>query len=90
MLDGCPAAGAGRLIAVDTSDYARRNALALGATHVVDPGKEDAKRRVYEILPHGPDLVVEAAGAIAAVKLMTDLRRRNALERVRHYDAREI
>jgi L-iditol 2-dehydrogenase len=70
------AAGAGRLIAVDTSDYSLRNAAALGATHTVNPGKEDARKRVYEIIPQGPDLVVEAAGPIAAVKLMVDLRRR--------------
>ena len=56
------AAGAGRLIAVDTSQYARKNALALGATHAVDPAREDAKKRIYEIIPGGPDLVVEAAG----------------------------
>ena len=31
---------------------------------------------VYEIMPDGPDLVVEAAGPIQAVKLMVDLRRR--------------
>lgn len=70
------AAGAGRLVAVDTSDYARRNALALGATHVVDPRQGDARQQVYDILPAGPDLVVEAAGPIAAVRLMTELRRR--------------
>ena len=70
------AAGAGRLIAVDPSEYAARNALALGATHTVNPEKEDPKRRIQGILPHGPDLIVEAAGAISAVKLMTDLRRR--------------
>lgn len=70
------AAGAGRLIAVDTSPYARARALALGATHAVDPLAEDARARVYEILPHGPDLVVEAAGPIQAVQLMVDLRRR--------------
>jgi L-iditol 2-dehydrogenase len=69
------AAGAGRLIAVDTSPYAREQALKLGATHAVDP-RENAKGRIYEILPDGPDLVVEAAGPIAAVKLMVDLRRR--------------
>jgi len=70
------AAGAGRLIAIDVSDYALRNALDLGATHVINPAKEDAKQRVYQIMPNGPDLVVEAAGPIAAVKLMVDLRRR--------------
>jgi L-iditol 2-dehydrogenase len=70
------AAGAGRLLAVDTSDYALANARRLGATHTVNPAREDPKARVYAILPDGPDLVVEAAGPIAAVKLMVDLRRR--------------
>ena len=70
------AAGAGRLLAIDTSPYARDNALQLGATHALDPMGEDIKRRVYAILPEGPDLVIEAAGPIAAVKLAVDLRRR--------------
>jgi (R,R)-butanediol dehydrogenase/meso-butanediol dehydrogenase/diacetyl reductase len=56
------AAGAARLIAIDTSEFAGRQALALGATHVVNPAREDAVERVYEIIPDGPDLVVEAAG----------------------------
>ena len=70
------AAGAGRLIAIDPSAYARRNALRLGATHVIDPSHEDAKKALYAILPDGPDLVLEAAGHIEAVKLMVNLRRR--------------
>jgi threonine dehydrogenase-like Zn-dependent dehydrogenase len=70
------AAGAGRLIAVDASDYALRNAVALGATHVVNPRKGDTRKRVYDIIPAGPDLIVEAAGPIQAVQLMIDLRRR--------------
>ena len=70
------AAGAGRLIAVDTSAYAREQALKLGATHTVDPSDGKAKERVCEIIPGGPDLVVEAAGPIQAVELMVRLRRR--------------
>jgi L-iditol 2-dehydrogenase len=70
------AAGAGRLIAVDPSQHARDSALRLGATHAVDPAAEDPQRRVYEIVPDGPDLIVEAAGPIQAVRLMVDLRRR--------------
>lgn len=70
------AAGAGRLIAVDASEYALKNALSLGATHAVNPMKEDAKKRIYEIIPKGPDLIMEAAGPIQAVNLMVDLRRR--------------
>lgn len=70
------AAGAGRLIAVDPSDYARRNATALGATHTIDPTQSDPRQAVYDIITEGPDLVVEAAGPIHAVELARDLRRR--------------
>lgn len=70
------AAGAGRLIAVDTSPHARRQALELGATDAVDPSDGQGRQSVYRIIPDGPDLVVEAAGPIQAVKLMVDLRRR--------------
>jgi L-iditol 2-dehydrogenase len=70
------AAGAGRLIAVDTSEYALHHAAVLGATHCVDPSKCDPKSEIYGIIPEGPDLVVEAAGPIKAVNLMVDLRRR--------------
>ncbi len=70
------AAGAGRLIAVDPSSFARENALRLGATHAIDPAEGDTRERVYEILPGGPDLIVEAAGPIDAVKLMVAMLRR--------------
>ena len=70
------AAGAGRLIAIDTSAHARENALKLGATHAVDPSDGKAREKLYAIIPGGPDLVVEAAGPIQAVKLMVELRRR--------------
>lgn len=70
------AAGAGTLIAIDASEHALANARALGATHTISPRREDPRKRVYEIMPRGPDLVVEAAGPIEAVKLMVDLRRR--------------
>jgi len=70
------AAGAGRLVAVDISDYALETARSLGATHAVNPTQCDAKAAIYGILPEGPDLVVEAAGPIEAVKLMVSLLRR--------------
>ncbi len=70
------AAGAGRLIAIDTSDFALKNAEKLGATHIINPQKEDAYKKVYEIIPDGPDVIVEAAGPIEAVKLMKKLLRR--------------
>lgn len=70
------AAGAGRLIAVDISDYALDTAKKLGATHTVNPTRSDPKPTIYDILPEGPDLIVEAAGAIQAVKLTVSLLRR--------------
>lgn len=70
------AAGAGRLIAVDVSERALETARKLGATHCVNPARVDAKAAIAEILPAGPDLVVEAAGPIEAVKLMVSLLRR--------------
>jgi threonine dehydrogenase-like Zn-dependent dehydrogenase len=70
------AAGAGRLIAVDTSDFALQNAKNHGATHTVNPANENAKEKIYDIIPKGPDVIVEAAGPIQAVQLMVDLRRR--------------
>jgi threonine dehydrogenase-like Zn-dependent dehydrogenase len=70
------AAGTGRLIAIDNSAYARANALKMGATHAIDNSDGHAKQLVYEIIPDGPDLIVEAAGSIDAVRLMIGLRRR--------------
>jgi len=70
------AAGAGDLVAIDTSDYALAQAARLGADHTINPTTEDAKEKVYEVLPEGPDLIIEAAGPIEAVKLMVELRRR--------------
>ena len=70
------AAGAGRLIAVDVSEFALETAKKLGATHFVNPKNVDVRDAVYEILPEGPDLVVEAAGPIQAVETMVALLRR--------------
>ena len=71
------AAGAGRLIAIDTSDFALQNALRLGATHAINPKKvADIREAVYDIIPDGPDLIVEAAGPIEAVDMMFNLTRR--------------
>jgi threonine dehydrogenase-like Zn-dependent dehydrogenase len=70
------AAGAGRLVAVDISDYVLKTAKELGATHIVNPTRCDVKAAIAEIMPEGPDLVVEAAGPIQAVKIMVSLLRR--------------
>lgn len=70
------AAGAGRLIAVDVSPFALENALKLGATHAINPTTCDVRQAVYDIMPGGPDLIVEGAGPIEAVDQMFSLCRR--------------
>jgi threonine dehydrogenase-like Zn-dependent dehydrogenase len=70
------AAGAGRLIAVDVSDYALETAGKMGADHIINPTRCNAKEKIDEFLPGGPDLVIEAAGPIEAVRLMVSLLRR--------------
>jgi L-iditol 2-dehydrogenase len=70
------AAGAGKLIAVDTSAHALQTASRVGADHIINPTSEDAGQIIAGILPAGPDLVVEAAGSISAVQAMISLLRR--------------
>ena len=52
-------------------------AAGAGKLIAIDPVGSDSVSAVYEILPKGPDIVIEAAGPIEAAKLMTRLRRGN-------------
>jgi len=69
------AAGAGRVISVDLSDYRLQKARAMGVDYTINAEREDVKGRVYELLPEGPDLVFEAAGTLAAAAQAFDLMR---------------
>jgi threonine dehydrogenase-like Zn-dependent dehydrogenase len=70
------AAGAGTLILIDIADYKLEYAKKCGATHTINSTKEDAKKAVARILPKGPDIVFEAAGALQAAELAFELCRR--------------
>ncbi len=70
------AAGAGTLILIDIADYKLEYAKRCGATHTINSTKEDAKKAVARILPKGPDIVFEAAGALQAAELAFELCRR--------------
>jgi len=63
------AAGAGRLAVVDRVAERLRVASRVGVRHVVDCSVEDPVKRVGEIMPEGPDVVVEAAGTLEAASL---------------------
>lgn len=70
------AAGAGTLIVADIEDFKLDYAKAVGATHVLNCRKVDLREAVYDILPDGPDIVFEAAGAIQAADAAFGLCRR--------------
>ena len=85
------AAGAGRLIAVDVSDFALATAQRLGATHIINPNHSPAVESIAEILPKGPDLVVEAAGPIEAGMSHGSLvEARHSLECFWNHDSRNL
>jgi len=63
------AAGAGRLVVVDRVSERLQVASRVGVRHIVDASVEDPVKRVREIMPEGPDVVVEAAGTLEAASL---------------------
>ena len=55
--------GARSVMAVDPLDYRLEKSVQMGATHTINPDKEDLTEAVMEITRGaGPDIVVEAAG----------------------------
>jgi len=72
------AGGAGTLILIDIEDYKLEYAKKCGATHFINSKKENPKKRVYEIIPQGPDLIFESAGVLSAASLAFELCRRGS------------
>ncbi len=70
------AAGAGTLILIDIADFKLEYARRCGATHTLNSRNEDPTQAVAAILPKGPDVVFEAAGAMEAAELAFALCRR--------------
>jgi threonine 3-dehydrogenase len=58
------AAGVGKLIVSEPSEYRRKVAQECGATRVVDPKKENLAEVVNQEVPNGPNVVVEAVGPL--------------------------
>jgi S-(hydroxymethyl)glutathione dehydrogenase/alcohol dehydrogenase len=61
-VQGARIAGASVIVAVDIVPSKLERALALGATHVVNPQQDDLVAEVFEITAGGADYVLEAAG----------------------------
>ena len=58
------AAGAGQIITVDLSDYRLDHAKKSGATHILNPSKEDVQKIVKEITKVGEDIVIDCVGVL--------------------------
>ena len=70
-------AGAAVIVALDLAAVRRVSATAFGATHVIDPADEDARRAVHDLTDgRGVDCAIVAAGATAAVDLGLQIVRR--------------
>jgi NADPH:quinone reductase-like Zn-dependent oxidoreductase len=68
--------GAGRILATASSPAKLERALALGATHAIDYGREDFPRRVRELTAGaGVDVVVEHVGGEVFEKSLKTLKR---------------
>jgi (R,R)-butanediol dehydrogenase/meso-butanediol dehydrogenase/diacetyl reductase len=75
LVGAAAAAGVGELIAIDIDDARLAAARALGASHTVHAGREDAVEAIRAVTGEGADVVLEASGvprspavAIAAAK----------------------
>jgi S-(hydroxymethyl)glutathione dehydrogenase/alcohol dehydrogenase len=68
VIQGARLAGASTIIAVDINDNKLEMATSFGATHVVNSNKEDAVKKVREIVQGGVDYAFEVIGLPATIK----------------------
>ena len=73
---GALVCGADPVVAMDINAEKLSLAGALGATHLIDAGEEDAEQKVFDIIPGGVEYAFEMAGAIAAMQTAYRITRR--------------
>ena len=69
VVQGARVAGASRIIASDPIPARREAALKLGATDVIDPGRDDVATVARSITDVGPDYAFECAGLAALAQV---------------------
>lgn len=62
------AGGATKIISLDLSDSRLAMAKEIGATHIINSGKEDAVEAIRKIVPRGVDVAFEVAGVQKTVE----------------------
>ncbi|MBU7004229.1 MAG: alcohol dehydrogenase catalytic domain-containing protein [Theionarchaea archaeon] len=70
------AAGAGKLAVIDLVKERLEVARGVGVEHVINSSEVDPYEAVYDLMPDGPDVVVESAGSLDAARLAMKLARR--------------
>ena len=77
---GCKLAGARAIVAADPVAFKRETAVALGATHAIDPGAEDVAALARELTDgRGADYAFDTAGAPGVVAQAYEAVRRGGL-----------
>jgi alcohol dehydrogenase len=76
---GAHAAGARQIIAIDLSDAKLEQARALGATHTVNAGHDNALEQIRELSAGGVEFAFEFAGSIRALDLAYRITRRGGM-----------
>ncbi|SAL78087.1 S-(hydroxymethyl)glutathione dehydrogenase/class III alcohol dehydrogenase [Caballeronia terrestris] len=78
-LIGAHAAGARQIIAIDLADDKLEQARALGATHTVNAGQDDAFEQIRALSAGGVEFAFEFAGSIRALDLAYRITRRGGM-----------
>ncbi|BCQ29086.1 zinc-dependent alcohol dehydrogenase family protein (plasmid) [Caballeronia sp. NK8] len=76
---GAHAAGARQIIAIDLSDAKLEQARALGATHTVNAGYDNALEQIRELSAGGVEFAFEFAGSVRALDLAYRITRRGGM-----------
>lgn len=76
---GAHAAGARQIIAIDLADDKLEQAHALGATHTVNAGEDDAVEQIRALAGGGVEFAFEFAGSIRALDLAYRITRRGGM-----------
>ena len=69
VIQGCSIAGATQIIAVDTIESKLDMALKMGATHVINPVKDDPLQAIMDITSDGVDYAFEVVGSTSLIEL---------------------
>jgi Zn-dependent alcohol dehydrogenase len=76
IVQGARLAGATTIVAVDVKDAALDFARTFGATHTVNPRRENAVARVQALTEGGPHFAFEAYGGGATTRMAVDMLRK--------------